>query len=110
MLGGDITGNSAGGAGGGVYASTFIMKDGVISVNASKRYGGGVYANNSFTKVGTAGIIYGSNAADGNGNTASSDENGHAVYVYSGSKKRNTTARASTAMDSSKDGPAGGWE
>jgi hypothetical protein len=39
---------------------------------------------------------------------ASSDSNGHAVYANS--KKRNTTAGASTAMDSTKDGPAGGWE
>jgi hypothetical protein len=31
--------------------------------------------------------------------------------VYAGSsKKRNTTARANDAMDSSKDGAAGGWE
>ncbi|GHU47384.1 hypothetical protein FACS1894200_02650 [Spirochaetia bacterium] len=53
-------------------------------------------------------VIYGSNAPDDQGNRASSDSNGHAVYV--GSKKRNTTARAATAMDSTKGGPAGGWE
>jgi predicted outer membrane repeat protein len=110
MNGGTISGNTAGTwGGGGVYADTFIMKGGTISLNTSKGKGGGVYAGKSFTKVGTAGIIYGSNAADGNGNTASSDAAGHAVYV-NGGKKRNTTARVATAMDSSKDGPAGGWE
>jgi hypothetical protein len=39
---------------------------------------------------------------------ARDDSSGHAVYTNG--KKRNTTARAGTAMDSRKDGPAGGWE
>jgi hypothetical protein len=33
--------------------------------------------------------------------------NGHAVYVYSGSKKRNSTAYVGVTLDS---GSAGGWE
>ncbi|GHU47373.1 hypothetical protein FACS1894200_02620 [Spirochaetia bacterium] len=61
------------------------------------------------TKSGTGNaVIYGSNAPDDQGNKASSDAQGHAVYA--GNKKRNTTARAGTAMDSTKGGPAGGWE
>ncbi|GHV80390.1 hypothetical protein AGMMS49944_21810 [Spirochaetia bacterium] len=105
MSGGTINGNStAYGKGGGVYASTFTMSGGTISGNTAGS-GGGVYAN-TFTKSGGGGVIYGSNAPDGQGNTASGD--GHAVLASG--KKRNTTARAATAMDSTKDGPAGGWE
>jgi hypothetical protein len=43
-------------------------------------------------------------------NRASSNSEGHAVKFDNSSKKRNTTARAATAMDSAKNGPAGGWE
>ncbi|GHV93449.1 hypothetical protein AGMMS50268_39520 [Spirochaetia bacterium] len=112
MSGGTINGNTAKGqyaGGGGVYmglmSGKFTMSGGTISGNAASSDGGGVYAS-TFTKSGGGGVIYGSNAADGQGNTASGD--GHAVYASG--KKRNTTARAATAMDSAKDGPAGGWE
>jgi hypothetical protein len=64
-------------------------------------------SQSKFTKAGGGGVIYGSNASGDQANRATSDT-GHAVYA--GGKKRNTTARAATAMDSAKNGPAGGWE
>jgi hypothetical protein len=116
MNNGTISGNTASyDSGGGVYSSgTFTMSGGTISGNtASSSYGagGGVYVGGgTFTKSGTGtAVIYGSNASDTLKNTASSN-NGHAVYVNSGSKKRNTTARAMDALDSSVAGAAGGWE
>ncbi|GHV23832.1 hypothetical protein FACS189494_12080 [Spirochaetia bacterium] len=89
---------------------TFTMSGGSISENTAKTSGGGVcmWSGALFIKSGKGGVIYGSNAPDGQGNTASRD--GHAVYYANRGKKRNTTARTATAMDSTKDGPAGGWE
>jgi hypothetical protein len=67
-----------------------------------------VFCAGAFTKTANTGaIIYGSNASDTLRNKAS---NGTAVYVSSGSKKRNSTARAMDALDSSVAGLAGGWE
>jgi len=80
------------------------MNGGAISGNTSSS-GGGVYVRGTFTKAGTGGIIYGSNAPDGQANKAS---NGAAVY--NSGKKRDTTARVSQAMDSRQSGAAGGWE
>jgi predicted outer membrane repeat protein len=101
--------------GGGVAVTgggQFTMSNGTISGNTATDYGGGVNVDGTFTKTG--GIIYGSNAQEaGQANQARDDSRGHAVVIrgnYSYNKKRNTTARASTAMDSRKDGPAGGWE
>jgi hypothetical protein len=117
MNNGAISGNTASGDysnGGGVYVTpsgTFTMTGGIISGNTSRRDGGGVYGQMcKFTKSG--GIIYGSNATeDGQANRAGSDGRGHAVYISRDSgKKRNTTARAAIAMDSYKNGLAGGWE
>jgi predicted outer membrane repeat protein len=105
MSGGTISGNTAD-SGGGVFCSTFTMTGGEISGNTSRNSGGGVYAGGTFTKSG-GGVIYGSNAPD-QANRAGSDSAGHAVYANR--KKRNTTARAATVMDSGKDGPSGGWE
>jgi predicted outer membrane repeat protein len=105
MSGGDISGNTANHNGGGVQANTFTMSGGTISGNTAKRVGGGVSAG-IFTKSGKGGVIYGSNTDEAN--RAGSDSDGHAVFAYG--KKRNTTARAATAMDSAKDGPPGGWE
>jgi hypothetical protein len=109
MTGGAISGNSASSSsGGGVYVAsgTFTMTGGAISGN-SAYYGGGVYVNGKFIKSG--GVIYGSNAPDERqANKARDDSRGHAVYADG--KKRNITARATTAMDSGKEGPSGGWE
>jgi hypothetical protein len=86
------------------------MSGGTISGNTSS-YGGGVYVDSSgtFTKQ-SGGTIYGSSASDTLKNTATSDSYGHAVYVSSGSKKRNSTAGTSVTLDSTKTGSAGGWE
>jgi hypothetical protein len=123
MSGGKILGNSvfstaasasASANGGGVHVQSFIMTGGEISGNsafstASSAEGGGVYAS-TVTKGG--GVIYGSNADDALKNTAVSGISalGHGVYVYSGTKIRNTTAAAGVTLDSSKNGTAGGWE
>ena len=62
MLGGEITGNTAAGSGGGVYVSNgigsigkFTMSGGEISGNTADSYGGGVYVtpyNSTFTMSG----------------------------------------------------------
>jgi uncharacterized repeat protein (TIGR02543 family) len=114
MSGGAISGNStssSSSSGGGVFVSgTFTMSDGTISGNtAYSSSGGGVSVSSSgtFTKQ-SGGAIYGSDAESGLKNTAGND-NGHAVYVSSGSK-RNTTAGEGVTLDSAQDGNAGGWE
>ena len=61
----------------------------------------------TFTKSGES-IIYGSNANDiAEKNTAATDDNGHAVYVSSGNRKRNSTAGFNVNLDS---GTADGWD
>jgi uncharacterized repeat protein (TIGR02543 family) len=113
MSGGIISGNTSSlGNGGGVYVygGTFTMSGGTITSNSANR-GGGVYDSaGTFTKP-SGGIIYGSNALDpASRNAASSDSYGHAVYVSSGSKKRNATAGEGIALRSAVSGSAGGWE
>jgi hypothetical protein len=73
--------------------------------------GGGVMADSggAFAKQ-SGGVIYGSNASDSLKNTASDDGYGHAVYVESGSKKRDSAAGTGVALDSATSGAAGGWE
>jgi hypothetical protein len=116
MNGGTISGNTVNNnadGGGGVYAAAFTMNGGTISGNTAAYFGGGVLISNggTFIKSGTGGIIYGSNAPEGQANRAQSDGQGHAVYSFSGiGQKRNTTARISTAMASRVTGQAGGWE
>jgi hypothetical protein len=97
-----------------VNVGSFIMNNGVISGNTTgggQAIGGGVRVagGGTFTKSGTSGIIYGSNAPEGQANKANGDDYGHSVYVQGG-KKRNSTARATTLMDSTKSGASGGWE
>jgi hypothetical protein len=114
MSNGSISENSAGGNGGGVSVrpgGTFAMRGGSIGGNAASN-GGGVHGNMSaggtFTKTG--GIIYGSNASEDRKNRAG--QNGQAVFMYiseSNQKTRDTTAGETTALDSAKDGAAGGW-
>ena len=115
MNGGVISGNALAGtsnsnAGGGVavYGGTFTMNGGIISGNTA-RWGGGVWvmASATFIKSGTGGIIYGNNAPEGQANKAT----GPGAAVYSQSRGvRNTTARASQAIDTRTSGAAGGWE
>jgi hypothetical protein len=121
MNGGFITGNTAdsdssgSGDGGGVYMSgssteDFDMTDGTISGNTANT-GGGVYvAGGTFTKSSGGGIIYGdtdtTHTSSANENTATSG-NGHAVYVESGAKKRNTDAGSSVSLNSDN---SNNWE
>lgn len=110
MYGGKVAENTTnGGNGGGVYVNgAFIMHDGTICGNKTSKSGGGVYVHFSgtFTKSNTAGIIYGGEATDGNANIA--DQYGHAVYTKNGS--RDSTARTTMKLDSTKYGADGGWE
>jgi uncharacterized repeat protein (TIGR02543 family) len=126
MDGGEISGNTASSSsslsssyGGGVYVNTsgtFTMDGGEISGNtasssSSSSYGGGVYvrSDGTFTKQ-PGGVIYGSDADSTLKNTAGGgDSCGHAVYVSSGSKIRNTTAGSGVTLDSGTSGSAGGW-
>jgi hypothetical protein len=117
MIGGQISGNttfySSNARGGGVYvgSETFMMTGGKISGNTSSfynsphGYGGGVYIDSSGTLIKqSGGIIYGSNASDTVKNTAYNYSYGHAVYVSSGSKVRNSTAGSGVTMSSSVSG------
>jgi hypothetical protein len=121
MNGGSIKDSSAV-SGGGVYeaSGTFTMTNGTIEGNSAVS-GGGVYVNaGTFTKAdtdsdGDSGIIYGA-TTDGVTpedvdlkNTASGGD-GHAAWVVSGSKKRDTTAGTGDDLDSATEGVAGGWE
>jgi uncharacterized repeat protein (TIGR02543 family) len=101
-------GSSASASSGGVYVyGTFTQSGGTISGNTAD-YGGGVYVGGTFTKQ-SGGTIYGSDASDTLKNTAPSG-NGHAVYVSSGSKTRNSTAGVGVTLNSAISGAAGGWE
>lgn len=99
-------GESAGG--GGVFVDgTFTMNGGTISGNNTPKSGGGVFVSNgTFTKSNKAGVIYGGDVAEDKANKA--DKYGHAVYTSNGS--RDSTVRATMALDSEKQGSVGGWE
>jgi hypothetical protein len=111
MQGGSISGNTADNDGGGVSVafsdSGFTMQGGAISGNTAGSGGGvSVFFSSAFTKSGADGVIYGSDAPAGQANKAA---RAAAVYVDDG-RKRETTARTSTALDTQKSGPSGGWE
>lgn len=117
MNGGSIENNRAhedalGGGGvlvcrGVVIDGSFTMNGGTISGNTTTKSGGGVLVDGgTFIKSNTAGIIYGGETTDGKANQA--DQYGHAVYTKNGS--RDSTARATMQLDSSKQGAEGGWE
>jgi hypothetical protein len=127
MSGGAVSGNKADtssantASGGGVYVtgsnSKFEMSGGAVSGNTASSSGGGVYvgSNGTFTKSG-GGAIYGDtdNITSNNGlneNTATgSPGSGNAAYVYTGARKRDSTAGESDNLDSTKSGAQGGWE
>jgi hypothetical protein len=111
-----IRGNTTNGSGlgGGVSVSnsgTFNMSGGTVSGNTAGM-GGGVYVGGSFGKT-SGGTIYGKVKENGTTedsdlqNTASSDNYGHAVFVNSGSKKRNTTAGPTVNLNSTW---TSGWD
>jgi uncharacterized repeat protein (TIGR02543 family) len=114
MNDGTISDNTASYGGGGVcvFGGAFTMSGGTISGNTASGYGGGVYIVSSGTFIKQLGsVIYGSNAASNFKNTAvSGDSYGHAVYVFSGSKKRNSTAGTGVVLDTTLGSSAGGWE
>jgi hypothetical protein len=123
MSGGAIANNSAVEYGGGVNLNddsvSFTMKGGTIEGNTAKSGGGGVAVltgTGVFTKghadpALASGIIYGSNGG-ANRNTVTSAENlllddrGHAVYIQSGPKTRETTVLPDQSLDS---GAVDGW-
>jgi hypothetical protein len=134
MSGGEISGNTASGIpyntsyssyayGGGVSIAggTFTMSGGEITGNtastagnSSTSYsrGGGVNVDGgTFTKSG--GTITGYDTVNGNvvkkGGVVQANM-GHAAYVSSGSKRRETTAGPEVALNSGTAGTAGGWE
>jgi hypothetical protein len=94
-----VSGNIAASNGGGVYifGGAFAIQDNASVSDNTAAGGGGVYidsyVNGTFIKKG--GTIYGdtdtTHAAGSNENTATSGD-GHAVYLYNSSKKRNSTA------------------
>ncbi|MDR1325589.1 MAG: InlB B-repeat-containing protein [Treponema sp.] len=110
MTGGVVSGNTSANSGGGVNVrGTFTMSGGEVSNNSAK-IGGGVHVDNSGTIIkASGGVIYGSDAGAGSKNTASSGT-GHAVYVVSGSKKRDSTVEKDETLYSAKSGAEGGWE
>ncbi|MDR1400535.1 MAG: hypothetical protein LBJ41_11480 [Treponema sp.] len=57
----------------------------------------------------SGGTIYGSNVGNTLKTTAHGNSYRHAVYVYSESKKHNSTAGMGVTLDSSKAGLSGGW-
>ncbi|MDR0602230.1 MAG: hypothetical protein LBG42_07595, partial [Treponema sp.] len=113
--------------GGGVYVGggTFTMSGGEISGNTAPSAtadGGGVFVNSTgaFTKEdtvtpGNSGVIYGddnNDPDDGNvTDNTTANGSGHAVYVSSGFKKRNSTVGAGLNLNSAT-GSAGTdpWE
>jgi hypothetical protein len=120
MQSGKITDNTTSASGGGVYVNfgTFTMQSGEISGNTTtvyNSYGGGVYVASSGTFTKTGGTItgYADDAVNGNAvknGSVVQNNRGHAVYVYSGSKRRESTAGPGVNLDSSISGAAGGWE
>jgi hypothetical protein len=63
----------------------------------------------TFTKQ-SGGTIYGLGDSALKNTATAGDTYGHAVYVSSGSKKRDTTAGTLVTLDSAKDGTEWGWE
>ncbi|MDR2160151.1 MAG: hypothetical protein LBP23_08825 [Treponema sp.] len=121
MTGGVISGNTAG-DGGGVWvylvgsSSNFTMSGGTISGNAATAGdGGGVYVGSTGNFAKTGGTIYGDtdmiHTPGSSENTAASGS-GHAVYIQSSPKERNSTAGPGDNLDSEYTGsiPGGGWE
>ena len=101
--GAKIAHNRSTGEGGGVHVDggTFTMSGGTVSGNTTAGKGGGVYVKDNgslFNKTG--GTIYG-NSGDGDANTAKDSNSGHAVWVESGSRKRNSTAGETVNLSSS---------
>ena len=122
MYGGTVSENTAGGYGGGVFVTgiweiatggspgnrdrlfggNFTMNSGTISGNTADT-GGGVYIvrlGGTFIKSDSGGVIYGSDAPEGQANRANNVK-GHAVAVLGSSLTlRNRTAQRTDSLDS----------
>jgi hypothetical protein len=117
MYNGVISGNTAARFGGGVFvdiSGSFTMHGGIISGNTAGEVGGGVFVSGYYTNGGTfkklpngggqnSGIIYGNEetGVDTDGTPLKNTTPGysHAVYVYSLSRYRNTTAGQTDHID-----------
>jgi hypothetical protein len=124
MSGGLIMDNTSGMDGGGVRLhaenTSFTMQGGTIAGNTAAAAGGGVavlgagvFTKAPFVSGGSSGIIYGNNGG-ANSNTAELagvylQDMGHAVYVETGPKTRETTVMPDQHLDSTVAGTAGGW-
>ena len=118
MEGGSIINNKSGFWGGGLFCDGISsMSGGIIDGNTAEIEGGGVYVSliggqSLFTKNG-GGTITGEYAPNGNRTLRSpnypGDKLGHAVYAF-GSGLMDNTVDPSHNLDSSKVGPAGGWD
>jgi hypothetical protein len=117
---GTITDNTAGEYGGGVEleigttGASFTMHGGIISGNTAEIAGGGMavragtFKKQPLVSGGSSGIIYG-NDSGANSNTVTTAaiiDLGHAVYVETGAKTRETTAGQWDHLDS---GASSGW-
>jgi hypothetical protein len=125
MSGGEISGNKANGgggygygygggvivSGGGVLPSKFTMSGGFIKGNTANVGGGGVGISNAVTFSKTGGTIYGNDTNDASLRNTATNDNGHAVRVYFGEKKRNTTAGTTDMMSHDVSGQTDtGWD
>jgi len=95
-----------------VAGGSFAMRGGTIIGNAAVNYGGGVcyMAYSGFTKTG--GTITGYNSDPTNGNAVKDEggnvfaRKGHAVYIYYGGKRKETTAGPGANLSSD----SGAWD
>jgi prepilin-type processing-associated H-X9-DG protein len=125
MTGGEISGNTVIAAlpstvsyGGGVFlnAQGFIMAGGSIagntvqSLGTADRLGGGVYIKAGVLIKGPAAAIYGFDLDSGAALRNIAFTDGHAVYVETGPKVRNTTAGIGVTLNTGLSGAAGGWQ
>jgi hypothetical protein len=114
----NITNEYGGGVNLGISGISFTMRGGTIAGNTARSGGGGVGVLGGIFKKqpvnlgDPSGIIY-SNDGTVNRNKATLGEDfndkGHAVYIYAGPKKRETTVGSYQSLDSAVAGPDGGW-
>jgi uncharacterized repeat protein (TIGR02543 family) len=124
MNGGEISDNTAARFGGGVYvysglhSGTFTMSGGTISGNTASS-GGGVYVMTYGTFTKTGGTIYGYSESDTVNSNAIKDSSGtvihnqgHAVYVGGGVKRKEITAGPTVNLSYNGDNGSfsGAWD
>jgi hypothetical protein len=124
--GGTISNNTADQTGGGIYVGpaglALTMRGGTIAGNTAAASGGGVGVMSGvgvFIKApliagNASGIIYGNDGtANANKSTMGVDsllnDQGHAVFITDGPKRRETTVMPDETLDSTVEGVEGGW-